>query len=99
MTYIHRYVNQYPASNLTLGPNGVLYGDIYGDQDLDYGYIFQMTPPARKGSLWTYATLVDFNKVSGGVNPAGVVVGEFGNIYATMSGGTYAPGNLISVVP
>jgi uncharacterized repeat protein (TIGR03803 family) len=99
LTYIHHYVNQYPASNLALGEAGVLYGDIYGDQDLDYGYIFRMTPPARKGSPWTYTTLVDFNKVSVGVNPAGVVIGEFGNIYATMSGGTYAPGNLMSVVP
>jgi hypothetical protein len=99
LSYIHHYVNQYPATNLTLGAAGVLYGDIYGDQDLDYGYIFKMTPPAGRGGAWTYATLVDFNKVSVGVNPAGVVVGESGVIYATMSGGTYAPGNLISVVP
>jgi hypothetical protein len=57
------------------------------------------TGNAGERNPWTYTALVDFNKVSVGVNPAGVVAGEFDNVYATTCGGTHAPGNLISVVP
>jgi uncharacterized repeat protein (TIGR03803 family) len=103
LSYIHRtYHNQqrYPATNLTLGPNGSLYGDIYGDQDLNAGYIFQLTPPTQPGGAWTYTTLVDFNQPPyPGENPCGVVVGLQGDIYSPLSGGGYGNGNIVSVVP
>ena len=96
--YIHHYVAVYPADQLAIR-NGVLYGSIYGDQDFDAGYLFKIAPPAQSGGKWTYTTLVDFNKVGAGVNPAGVVVGASGEVFATMSGGTYAAGNIVSVGP
>lgn len=99
LSYIHLYHHNYPATNLTLGPNGTLYGDIYGDQDLDYGYIFQMTPPAQQGGAWTYTTLVNFNKLPFYQNPCGVVVGLQGDIYSPLSGGGYGNGSIVSVVP
>lgn len=98
LTYLHRYGNNYPATNLILGPNGSLYGDIYGDQDLNWGYIFQLTPPAQRGGTWTYTTLVNFNS-TGYQNPSGAVVGLQGNIYSTLSGGGYWNGSIVSLVP
>ncbi|MGB8010709.1 MAG: choice-of-anchor tandem repeat GloVer-containing protein [Terriglobales bacterium] len=98
LSYLHRYGSTYSATNLTLGPNGTLYGDIYGDQDLNWGYIFQMTPPAQQGGAWTYTTLVNFNPL-GYQNPAGVVVGLGGDLYSPLSGGGYGNGSIVSVVP
>ena len=96
---IHRYpTNTYPATNLTLAANGVLYGDIYGDQDFDWGYVFQLVPPAQPEENWTYTTLVDFNRLGFSQNPDGVVLAS-GTLYVTMSGGTYWPGAIVSVVP
>jgi len=97
--YIHHYRGNYPATNLTLGPNGTLYGDIYGDQDLNYGYIFQMTPPAQPGGRWTYTTLVDFNNPYYYQNPTGIVVGLQGDLYSPLSGGGYGNGSIVSIVP
>jgi hypothetical protein len=96
---IHVYPQQvYPATNLTIGANGVLYGDIYGDQDLDYGYVFQLVPPGQPGGQWTYTTLVDFNKLGISQNPEGVLDAS-GTLYVSVSGGTYWPGAIISVAP
>jgi hypothetical protein len=97
-TYQSRSQN-YPATNLTLGPNGTLYGDIYGDQDLNYGYIFRMTPPAQPGGRWTYTTLVDFNNPYYYQNPTGIVVGLQGDLYSPLSGGGYGNGSIVSIVP
>jgi hypothetical protein len=88
----------YPVTNLTIGPNAILCGDIYGDQDLDYGYVFQLVPPSQPGGQWTYTTLVDFNKVGPSQNPEGVLVSS-GVLYVSLSGGTYWPGAIVSVVP
>jgi hypothetical protein len=92
------YDNNYPATNLILGPNGALYGDIYGDQDLNWGYVFEMTQPLQAGEKWGYKTLVNLNGTAY-QNPAGIVVGLNGDLYTTISGGTYWPGNILSVVP
>jgi hypothetical protein len=99
LNYIHHYYQNYPATDLTLGPSGTLYGDIYGDQDLDFGYIFKMTPPIQQGGAWTYTTLVNLNKSSNSQNPTGVVVGLQGDIYSPLSGGGYGNGSIVSVVP
>ena len=104
LNYLHHSYQSsqsYPATNLTLGPDGSLYGDIYGDQDLNAGYIFQMTPPAQQGGAWIYTTLVNFNKAPyyAYQNPTGVVVGLQGDIYSPLSGGGYATGSIVSVVP
>ncbi len=98
VSYIHLYRDNYPATNLTLGPNGTLYGDIYGDQDLNWGYIFHMTPPAQPGGRWGYTTLVNFNKLPY-QNPTGIVVGLQGDLYSPLSGGGYGNGSVVSVVP
>jgi hypothetical protein len=57
-----------------------------------------MTPPLQAGEKWGYKTLVNLNGTAY-QNPAGIVVGLYGDLYTTISGGTYWPGNLLSVVP
>jgi len=97
-TYIHLFHQNYPTTYLTLGPNGTFYGDIYGDQDFNWGYIFHMIPPSQQGGAWTYTTLVNFNPLPY-QNPSGIVVGLQGYIYGALSGGGYFPGNIVSVAP
>jgi hypothetical protein len=93
---IHEYREMYPATNLTLSSNGVLFGDVYGDEDFNAGYLFQLSPP-QTGQNWAYRNLVNFN---GTVyqNPQGVVVVD-GALFVTITGGGYAPGNIVSVSP
>jgi hypothetical protein len=46
-----------PAAQLTLGPNGSLFGyDAYGAN----GVVFQLSPPATKGAAWSFQILYDF---------------------------------------
>jgi uncharacterized repeat protein (TIGR03803 family) len=98
LSYIHYYHHDYPATNLTAGPDGTLYGDIYGDQDLNSGYIFQVTPPSQQGGPWTYTTLVNFNPLAY-QNPTGVLFGLRRDIYSPLSGGGYGNGSIVSIKP
>jgi hypothetical protein len=91
---IHEHRGLYPASNLTLSSDGVFYGDVYGDEDFNSGYLFQLTPP-QTGDKWTYSNLVNFNKTAY-QNPQGVLVLD-DNLFVTITGGGYVPGNIVSV--
>lgn len=95
---IYNYANAYPPTNLTIGANGVLYGDIFGDQDLDAGYAFQLAPSGRSGKKWKYKTLYDFNTYMFGTNPDGVFA-YGGNVFVSMTGGGYTTGNIDLIVP
>jgi hypothetical protein len=92
---IHEFRDTYPATNLQQGRNGVLYGDIYGDQDFNSGYVFQIEPPVEAAASWTYTNIVDFNS-STYQNPEGVLVTPDA-LYVTITGGGYSPGNIVSV--
>jgi len=94
---IHDYMDAYPATNLTIGENGILYGDIYGDQDFNAGYVFELAH-TKHGKNWKYTTLVDFNQMSYGANPTGVLASG-GNLYTSMTDGGSAPGNIDLIVP
>jgi len=96
-TSIYSYTNAYPPTNLTIGTNGVLYGDIYGDQDGYPGYVFQLAPSGRPGK-WKYETLYDFSTYMFGANPDGVLA-YGGNLYVSMTDGGYSPGNIDLIVP
>jgi len=77
----------YPPSYLTLGANGVLFGAIFGDIDLYFGALFQLTPPADSKGRWSYTTIWDFNESGPDLNPNGVVQGADGALYGTTNGG------------
>jgi hypothetical protein len=61
-------------NNLTLGPNGVLYGT--GDE------IFQLIPPAAPGAAWTYTTLYDGRPFLS-FGPTSLIVAGDGTIYGS----------------
>jgi uncharacterized repeat protein (TIGR03803 family) len=83
-------------NGLTVGPSGVLYGETYwgGAGTLceiqGYGFsgcgtVFQLTPPAAPGTVWTESVLYNFTGEDGdGAFPIGaVVVGQNGALYGT----------------
>jgi hypothetical protein len=81
-------------SYLTAGPKGVLYGVETGDQDINAGSLFKLTP--RTGGGYSLRTLVDFNN-GPDRNPNAVTVGGSGVLYGTLSGGSSDGGMVISV--
>ncbi len=82
-------------ASLTPGPGGVLYGTTYfgsvSATPCTYpinggcGTVFQLTPPATAGGIWTETTLYSFTGVNGdGAYPSSsVVVGKNGALYGT----------------
>lgn len=92
---LHRFSGQdtpsaycgYPPSYLTMVSNGVLYGAIFGDIDLYFGALFQLSPPAGGKGPWAYTTIWDFNESGPDLNPNGVALGSDGALYGTMNGG------------
>lgn len=87
----------YAPSYLTLGANGVLYGAIFGDIDLYFGALFQLTPPASGKGPWAYATIWDFNESGPDLNPNGVVLGADGALYGTTNGGDSDGGSVFQL--
>ncbi len=87
----------YPPSYLAVGANGVLYGAIFGDIDLYFGALFQLTPPAGGKGPWTYTTLWDFNESGPDINPNGVVQGADGALYGTLNGGDSDGGSVFQL--
>lgn len=94
-----------PISNLTLGPEGTLYGTTagggsngcpgyYGGQP-GCGTVFQLTPPDVSGGSWTEIVLYAFKGTNGdGAYPSGsVLLGKNGVLYGSTSyGGLTGPG-------
>jgi hypothetical protein len=78
---------------MTPGAKGLLYGVLVGDQDIDAGNLFKLTP--QKGSSYKFKQLVNFNN-GPDRNPNAVTVGP-GVLYGTLSGGSTDGGMVIEV--
>jgi len=87
----------YPPSFLSIGSNGVLYGDIFGDIDLYFGAIFQLAPPSGEKKSWSYSTIWDFNEQGPDLNPTGVLLGPDGALYGATNGGDSTFGTVFRV--
>ena len=87
-TTLYNFSGDYGPSSLTLAPQGGLIGTVFGDIDLYFGNVFQLSPPKLPGRSWKYRLLYDFNSQGGpSINPNNVVFGKGGHLYGTLEGG------------
>ena len=89
----------FPASHVTLAPNGALYGVTSGGgmnsacpSYQGCGTIYELAPPATPGAAWTETVLYSFTGGADGSYPTGgVALGPNGEMYGTtLMGGTSA---------
>jgi uncharacterized repeat protein (TIGR03803 family) len=77
-----------PVGGLAIGKNGSLYGATYFGGKYDQGTVFELTPPASVGGVWTLTVLYSFHGDGDGIYPgAGVIVAANGVIYGTTTQG------------
>lgn len=99
----------YPATSVTFGPNGSLYGETGLGGSCTYssygcGTIFNLTPgatapPAVLG-LWSESVPYAFTgNDDGGPYPSAVIFDNAGNLYGTTDYGTYNAGNVFEFTP
>jgi len=74
-----------PQSGLIAGPNGVLYGTTSssGDNNLEAGTVFALTPPAQRGAKWTLTTLWIFHGGEGASPIGTLLMDQAGALYGT----------------
>ena len=75
-----------PGGGVTLGQNGVLYGNISQSGAVNAsGQVFQLTPPAQPGGAWTETVLYNFPGFKGdATTPAyTLAIDPQGNLYGT----------------
>lgn len=92
-----------PAGGLTYNSaNGSLYGTTsFGNpQKAGSGIVFQLMPPAVKGSAWTETTLYEFTFFGNGALPTGrILIDSSGNLDGTtLNGGLYGCDGYCGVV-
>jgi uncharacterized repeat protein (TIGR03803 family) len=81
-----------PYAGLTVDKNGNLYGTTAGVGGLP-GNVFELSPTATLGGVWTETVLYGFNAPNDGAEPiGGVTFDTAGNLYGTTKfGGTGGP--------
>ena len=95
----------YPQSGLIKGRHGELYGTTYGyyavSSGNSNGTVFELAPPARGSTSWTYSLLHGFGGGSSdGCNPHAGLVAERGVLYgATNYCGANDYGMIFSLTP
>jgi len=76
----------YPSGTVTLGPNGVLYGNgSYSGVANASGVVFELTPPAQQGGAWTETVLHTFPAYKGDATTpwTTLAIDASGNLYGT----------------
>ncbi len=77
-----------PAAGVVLGPDGSLYGTTAVGGSFNAGTVFQLTPPAIQGGLWTESIIYNFLSGSDGEQPlAAVSLSKSGTLFGTTQGG------------
>jgi hypothetical protein len=86
-------------NTLAMGSNGNLFGtQTYGGTS-GLGYVFELTPPATSGGIWSFSNLYSFigaatGSTDGAYPGAGVTIGSDGSLYGT----TYLGGNAAGTI-
>jgi len=76
-----------PNGGLVLDGKGNVYGTTYAGGREDWGTVFALGPPNRKGGAWTEKQLHVFTTGNaGGLPSVGVIVDSNGNLYGTTLG-------------
>jgi uncharacterized repeat protein (TIGR03803 family) len=90
-----------PFATPTLGPDGALYGTVYGGGAYGVGAVYKLTPPTVAGGDWTEAVLYSFTGGVDGFAPTKeVVLGKGGTLYGTTDGSDSAPrGTVFQLTP
>lgn len=91
----------YPEGGLVLGTNNALFGTTFSGGS-GWGTVFELSPPAMPGGLWTETTIYTFTGSGGdGASPQGsLVIGPSNIIYGTTAnGGTNGLGTVYQLVP
>lgn len=85
----HSRDGAYPFDGLIMDKVGNLYGTTTGGGKYGFGTVFQMSPPAEKGSAWTEKVLYSFGRqTSKGEEPwDSLIMDEEGNLYGTTTEG------------
>ncbi|HLW88541.1 MAG TPA: choice-of-anchor tandem repeat GloVer-containing protein [Terriglobales bacterium] len=95
-TILHEFTNgadgATPDGPLTLDASGNLFGTtIYGGVGINgnsYGTVFELSPPAAPGGVWSYAVIASFDSGQVAINPSGKLIFDTaGNLYGISSGG------------
>jgi uncharacterized repeat protein (TIGR03803 family) len=90
-----------PSGPVISGPHGTLYGATTFGGAHNAGGIYQLTPPAKAGGLWTEAIIWSFGATGDGIHPAGdLLLAPGGIIYGiTPAGGTFGSGTVFQLTP
>jgi uncharacterized repeat protein (TIGR03803 family) len=76
-----------PNGGLVLDSKGNVYGTTYMGGSGDWGTVYQLKPPTRKGGVWTEKQLLVFTSGNaGGLPRAGVIFDSKANLYGTTVG-------------
>jgi len=77
-----------PFSGVIADAAGNLYGVTYAGGSQKWGFVFELSPPARKNGKWTEHVLYNFQGgEDGGHSYAGLIFDPSGNLYGTTSAG------------
>ena len=80
--------NQEPALPLAVGSDGSLFGVTSFGGNGALGTVFQVSPPAVAGGVWTEAVIYNFKGGRDGSNPfGGLAIDKRGNLYGTTESG------------
>lgn len=86
-----------PSGALVADKDGNLYGTAEfggipggGGENIGFGVVFELSPPAVQGGDWTETILYKFTDGSDGANPSGTLIfDDQGNLYGGRNGGLF----------